>query len=471
MANKKNTDNAAMDSVDASPVKSFFVDMLTRDIELMDAVLDLLDNCVDGIMRQKKRSGDKPYVGYRADITFDTNHFKIEDNCGGIPKVLSDYAFRMGRSDDKQDVGIKTVGTYGIGMKRALFKIGKDSRVLTQCNKDSYSVKISPEWLKNEDMWSLPRRIEKPSNKQDGTIVEIKNLNENISKAFKNEDSFQADFIKVVSRHYALIIQKGFKVTINEIAVPARPVQLLFENYDKPTDESDKIRPFIYTATIGEVDVILAVGFRYPPPSDEELDQDRHGKQFKTEDAGITVICNDRVVLSCDKSILTGWGEAGVPNYHTQFIAIAGFVEFSSVNARALPMTTTKRGVDGNSVIYLTAKNKLREGIKKFCDYTNNWKGKEKESRDQLRSATLVDVKEISSVIGYLSFNPSPKGGKQYNKPLPKPKQIINDVRISYIKKKKDVRKLAEYLFNIEDVKPSEVGEKCFDIMLKEVEK
>ena len=39
------------DKVDASPVKSFFVQMLTRDIELSDAILDLLDNCIDGILR------------------------------------------------------------------------------------------------------------------------------------------------------------------------------------------------------------------------------------------------------------------------------------------------------------------------------------------------------------------------------------------------------------------------------------
>lgn len=36
------------------PTKEFFVGMLTRDIELNDAILDLLDNCLDGVVRQKK---------------------------------------------------------------------------------------------------------------------------------------------------------------------------------------------------------------------------------------------------------------------------------------------------------------------------------------------------------------------------------------------------------------------------------
>ena len=36
-----------------APTKEFFVGMLTRDIELSDAILDLLDNCLDGVVRQE----------------------------------------------------------------------------------------------------------------------------------------------------------------------------------------------------------------------------------------------------------------------------------------------------------------------------------------------------------------------------------------------------------------------------------
>ena len=36
--------------ISASPTKTFFVRMLTRDIDLRYAILDLLDNCVDGIV-------------------------------------------------------------------------------------------------------------------------------------------------------------------------------------------------------------------------------------------------------------------------------------------------------------------------------------------------------------------------------------------------------------------------------------
>src|SRR5437868_5680396 len=87
--------------INGSPTKAFFVRTLTRDIELKDAMLDLLDNYVDGLMRSVSvttLAGAKPYAGHWARITFDRESFVIEDNCGGISTQLARAsAFRMGR--------------------------------------------------------------------------------------------------------------------------------------------------------------------------------------------------------------------------------------------------------------------------------------------------------------------------------------------------------------------------------------
>ena len=50
-----------------TPTKEFFVGMLTRDIELSDAILDLLDNCLDGVVRQKKNIDKRSAANYYAD--------------------------------------------------------------------------------------------------------------------------------------------------------------------------------------------------------------------------------------------------------------------------------------------------------------------------------------------------------------------------------------------------------------------
>jgi len=149
---------------DGRPTKAFFVGMLTRDIDLSDAILDLLDNCLDGVVR-KKGSKEKEwddfdyYKGYYATINIKKNLFSIEDNCGGIPrKVAENYAFRMGRvpnSEDKNE-SLATVGIYGIGMKRAIFKMGCEATVTTKNNGSAYRVKILPEWANDANNWDFP---------------------------------------------------------------------------------------------------------------------------------------------------------------------------------------------------------------------------------------------------------------------------------------------------------------------------
>jgi hypothetical protein len=148
------TPNQAAESkyktVPAAPVKSFFVTMLTRDIPLADAILDLLDNCVDGILRTKGKAVES-YEGFSATITFDKSHFMIHDNCGGIPWDLHDYAFRLGApADQPKKKKLPMVGVYGIGMKRAVFKIGEHCLITTRHDPDSYEVEITPDWLVNE---------------------------------------------------------------------------------------------------------------------------------------------------------------------------------------------------------------------------------------------------------------------------------------------------------------------------------
>lgn len=126
------------ETVKASPSKVFFVSMLTRDIDLEDAVLDLLDNCVDGVVRTlaempESADSETPYEGYWARITASPDEFAILDNCGGIPKdIAKNSAFMLGRADLDRDKDVATVGMYGIGMKRALFKMGRRSKVISQ---------------------------------------------------------------------------------------------------------------------------------------------------------------------------------------------------------------------------------------------------------------------------------------------------------------------------------------------------
>ena len=454
------------ETVDATSVKSFFIEMLTRDIDLVDAILDLLDNCVDGILRQKgKSSGKTPYKGFKAEIKFDENSFSISDNCGGIPWELHGYAFRMGNARDNKDSNLPMIGVYGIGMKRAIFKIGKRCLISTRNQEDCYEVEITPKWIEDPDKWELPVSESSRPDKEDGTTIVIDELNEGITTHFRErKELFALELTEKVKTHYAFILGKGFEVQINGKPVEAKPTRMVF---------NDKIKPYIYQTESDGVKVFLSVGFIRSIPSQEDVNAEQEKRRYSSMDAGWTVICNDRAVLYCDRSELTGWGEAGVPRYHTQFIAISGIVEFKSNDAAKLPTTTTKRGIDASSTLYLQVKNKMREGMQIFTNYTNKWKDNVSESKVHIDSGEPHTLDEIKKEAKNLKLSSVKTGlrGKQFKPKVPLPKPEESTVkRISYSKELDDIQKVQEHLFGEEEVTPSKVGEECFDQMLKEAQ-
>jgi hypothetical protein len=471
------TNSTSIDSkhLDGRPVKSFFVSMLTRDISLADAILDLLDNCVDGILRsgETDQSSDKPYSGFWAKISFDGKSFEIQDNCGGIPKKLRNYAFRMGRAGDRPHDADSSVGVYGIGMKRAIFKLGANCLIETQAEDGAYDVLITPDWIKDEDNWYLPFKETKKVKGENGTHVYISELDPGVYSKFVDEkESFEDEMIKMIQSQYALIINKGFSVQLNDKNVKPRPMHLYF---DKNLKADSAMRPFMFTAEKDGVEVFLAVGFHMPIPSKPEADKDQFDeKKYSSREAGWSIFCNDRAVLDCDRTELTGWGEAGVPRYHTQFIAVSGMVEFKSKDPKKLPTTTTKRGVDASSVLYLQVKNKMREGMKLFTDNTNKWKGDPKRLAifEDLPSLTMSELKKQIPNLQFNQTKNTALGGEQYKPPLPKPKKKIKNFRrISFKKSIKEIEEVSDYLFQDKDKDPNDVGEKCFDDVLKEAKK
>ena len=169
--------------------------MLTRDIDLTDAILDLLDNCLDGVLRKRGsmdiKRDDFDYSGFEANITIEKDCFIIQDNCGGISKSIAiNSAFRMGRDSTKVlDENLPTVGIYGIGMKRAIFKIGREAEILSKCNDEQFCVKIPYEWTKTDD-WKLnldDTSSVPPALADGGVIVCVRHLNSTIASIWKRD--------------------------------------------------------------------------------------------------------------------------------------------------------------------------------------------------------------------------------------------------------------------------------------------
>ena len=140
--------------INAEPTKSFFVDMLVRDIALEQAILDLLDNCVDGAKRLSEGSGD--FTDKNIRIAFSSDEFAIWDNCGGFSRSIArDYAFRFGRAAGARSTP-HSIGQFGVGMKRALFKFGKWFRVDSATADEQWAVEVDVPVWELEDGWTFP---------------------------------------------------------------------------------------------------------------------------------------------------------------------------------------------------------------------------------------------------------------------------------------------------------------------------
>lgn len=469
------------DEAKAGPTKQFFVKMLTRDIDLGDAILDLIDNCIDGVIRQTKnnQATTQPYSGFRATIKATPQSFEIADNCGGIPRALAkERAFMLGRPDLERDEDAPTVGMYGIGMKRAIFKMGNSCTVESYPNEDedAYTVSITPEWLDDDadPNWRLPLTTTDPNGRTEhGTKIHITGLYPSISQAFDNTKStFLSELTHTISQHYSIIINKGFQITVNAAEIePKEIVVLVPQNIGKKNEAS--ITPYLYRGDYNNVSIELTAGFYRPLANEKEID-DELEKPRTSEHAGWTVICNDRVVLYGDKTSKTGWGTATVPRYHNQFIAIAGIVHFRSNSSFELPLNTTKRGVDVSSEVYLYILDIMRDAIKRFTDFTNKWKSRENETREEFSKLSPRTLAEITSQLKIedkrwtQDRKIGPKGtGKKFVPNLPIPKDAAKNRRIAFSRPVDEVRLVAKFLFDEIETPASEVGARCFDEQLR----
>lgn len=456
-------------TIEAGPTKAFFVSMLTRDIDLDDAILDLIDNSYDGVLRKTKETNYENFDSFFVKITIKKNKFIIEDNCGGIPRDIAEkYAFRLGRpsNESQSDIDVPTVGMYGIGMKRALFKIGKNIQVITNNIAHHYQVSINENWLNEDNNWKLELEdLTESLYSPQGTKIIIQNLHAGISQKFDNESTFISELTEKISSHYSFILKKGLKISINGQDIVYKDFSLLY---------SEHIHPYIFEAHFRGVDIKIITGLKGAAPSFEEDNEAAEKTYNKDTNAGCTIMCNDRIVLYADRTRLTGWGDQ-LPQFHYQFNNIVCIVDLKSNNPNLLPVTTTKRGIDTSSEVFLFIRKYIIQGLAKFVTHTNKWKNlRDVEKTEYINKAQKLSLQDIKIKISDLTLRAVPGQSEAMyylpnNLPLP-PKEESIFSTIKFSKPKKDIQYIAEELA-LGSSEPSRIGTYCFDKILLDLQK
>jgi len=222
----------------ADPTKEFFVFMLTRDIDLDDAVTDLIDNSVDGARRL--RAGGH-FNGLTVAVTAQQDMFRIADNCGGIEvDIARNYAFRFGRASGTPTTA-HSIGQFGVGMKRGLFKIGRNFRIESTSERSRFTVGVNIEEWQTHDRWAfLIDDLEEPDSpfppERRGTIIEVTNLREDAASQFGLEN-FQSRLAREIEAKHRRSMLKGLTISLNGVQLKPHNDTIL---------NSDQIQPAYY---------------------------------------------------------------------------------------------------------------------------------------------------------------------------------------------------------------------------------
>ena len=433
-------------TADAYPQKDFLIHQLTRDISLNDCILDLIDNSVDGVHNYFYHSNKafpkspKPYRSHWVRVRFSEHSFTIEDNCEGIPVAIAEkYAFTFGRAQDEPFVP-GTIGRYGIGLKRAIFKIGNIVDITSSTRDESFTLHLDvDEWGGNPTDWKFPIVVAGALNLP-GTRITVTQLRPQTADEF-SRPLFEGQFKVAVRRDYSFILSKGFSISVNDQPVSAEHFSFKATN---------GFVPYKVHETYKSVDIDIVAGLSAPQPEDSSP-----GVTIKDTDRyGWFVICNDRVVLGADKSRKTGWGTDGAPAWHSQYNGFCGIARLYANDPRNLPWTTTKRDLDLTNPVLQHMLELMRFAMSEYKNYTNDRKGRESifHEREQKAKEKPLDDLPLSDTMKFPATPPITAEEKW--------------LAIYYWRPESQVKKVATALGR-PSMPAKQVGERTFDDYLK----
>jgi len=407
---EKSNDDDDM-SIEAMPTKELFIEMLTRDIALIPAIIDLVDNSGDGAKRMKPQ-GD--FKSFWARVVVSRDKFSVSDNCGGITvEIARKYAFRFGRPAGAPALK-HSVGQFGVGMKRAIFKIGRKFRVESTTRMSRFVVEVDVDTWANDPKWEFEFKeldVTTTHRAEDtGTTVTVTRLRPDVAEKFSLE-SFTTELRNELQTRLQDPISRGLATTLNGLPIDVEPMTMLSDPKLAPAHKK-----VIYNGkNLEPVTVQLFCGIgRSNSKSEERLD------------AGWHVFCNGRLILEGDKTDVTGWDsdadDVTIPGFHPQYNNLRGFAYFDSDNPARLPWNTTKTGLNTDSSVYRAVKLEMMRLMRPVVDFLNKLKEEKQRNEDDDEKGPLEKLVDAAKPVPVAEVETRPTFTPPVVKAPPKPK-------------------------------------------------
>lgn len=433
-------------SADANPEKRLFISLLTRDITMIAAFLDLIDNSVNAALEPfADRLGTADgYVDILNDttvepktdihLTISDQKVAVEDNAPGIPiEVASRHVFKFGRSQEDENISDR-LSVYGLGLKRAFFKLGRRVKIISDHVEGGFELDLDvAKWAQDTQLpWEFQLIPRVPSTSEKcGTRIEVWRLYEETQKRL-SDGVFEGQLKENIGKTYAYFLSKFVRISVNGESVAATNLHVGRNN---ATDRFEK----------NAVTCTITAGLGTPVAG-----------KYRDSGSGWFVFCNGRTVISADKSPQTGWNNNGLPIFQPKHRPFLGTVYFVSRHSDRLPWDTTKSGISEDSEIWQEAKRlmvSVGRSVTTFLDGRYADEGTEVAQRDLTEAAKeRVDAMSASIAI------------KKQFRPPKKPQKMT--MRIQFDAQIRQVKSITEYLGR-PGMSGSDVGRHTFDFFLR----
>lgn len=427
--------------VNANPVKEFFINILTRDVKIIDTIPEFVDNSIDGASRIRD---DEEYSGLYVNIELSEDRAVLTDNCGGIPRdIAENYAFRFGRPNEYTGEMDSLIGKFGVGMKRSLFKLGDYFLIESSTEDNHFVIEVDLDEWEEHDEWNFEMELVNPDEdercelSEHGTRIVIEELDEQVSEKFEQDlfISRLSDKLTSKNRNY---LKDGLQIILNDEPLGYTSIDLL-----KSDDLEPAYEVFQFEENGESVQVEIRAGLGESNP----------------DEAGWYIFCNGRLVLEANTEEVTGWDGETIPKFHGEYNRFRGLVNFVSDDPGALPWNTTKTGVNPDTPVYQKARQEMQSTMRPIIDFMSDIAEQKKESESEedvpleveVKKADPVDADELETV--QTSFA-APDAEEEEESEGPE------TTHISYerpVEKVEEIKELLDITTN------KEVGEKTFD--------
>lgn len=438
---------AEMIPADASPEKRLFIGLLTRDIPMAAAFLDLIDNSINAaveIFSEKLKTADdylavfaddtiKPTINI--DLNISQNKVEISDTAKGISaETAQSHVFKFGRPKEERHPEDR-LSVYGIGLKRAMFKLGNKIVMRSDHVDGGFDLDLDvAKWERDRSQpWTFQISARDPASPDAcGTSIVITQLYEDVKRRI-SDGVFEGQLRESIAKTYSYFLAKFVTISVN-----GKPVEGV--NIELGNNHTSEKFPY------GDVTCAITAGIGVPQAG-----------AFRDRSSGWFVFCNGRAVVSADKSPLTGWGGAGLPIFQPKHRPFLGTVFFVSEDGEQLPWTTTKSAINEDSGLWQLAKRHMitvGRAVVSFLDGRYTDEGTEIASKELQEASGTERISVLAAAVAKpQTFRPPPK-------PAPTTTSIQYQARVEHVKK------IATYLKR-PAMSGSDVGRYTFQYFLR----